>query len=96
MNKIFNLILLSFFLPLCSFASGWDTTYRQIESNIKAPFFKNKSYVITKFGASLKADAAKNQAAINKAIATALPKAEAVWWCQKERGKPEASGSGAT
>ena len=74
MNKIFNLILLSFFLPLCSFASGWDTTYRQIESNIKVPFFKNKSYVITKFGASLKADAAKNQAAINKAIATCSAK----------------------
>ncbi|MBR4651288.1 MAG: glycoside hydrolase family 88 protein [Prevotella sp.] len=50
-------------------AQGWDETlYKQIESRIVAPTFKDKVYNVKKFGASPKATAAKNQAAINKAI----------------------------
>ena len=52
-----------------SAAEGWDEAlYKQIESRIVAPTFKNKTYNIKKFGASEKATAAKNQQAINKAI----------------------------
>ena len=50
---------------------GWDEAlYKQIESRIIAPTFKNKTYNIKKYGASVKASAAKNQQAINKAIET--------------------------
>lgn len=50
-------------------AEGWDTAlYKQIESRIVAPTFKDKTYNVKKYGASPKADAAKNQKAINKAI----------------------------
>ena len=52
-----------------SAAEGWDEAlYKQIESRIVAPTFKNKTYNIKKFGASEKATAAKNQQAIIKAI----------------------------
>lgn len=66
--------ILSFLLTCISLysyaADGWDEAlYRQIESRIVAPTFKDKEYKITKFGASTKASAAKNQEAINKAIA---------------------------
>lgn len=69
MKKI-SLVLVALFLTLAGFAEGWnDNVYKQIESRIVAPTFKNNVYNITKYGASEKATAAKNQAAINKAIA---------------------------
>lgn len=50
-------------------ADGWDEgMYRQIESRIVAPTFADATYNITKYGASTKAMAAKNQKAILKAI----------------------------
>ena len=70
MRKLFALLLVMAVLPLMADAPEWGTTYKQIESTIKAPVFKSKEYVITKFGASTKASAARNQKAINKAIAT--------------------------
>ena len=70
MKKYFNLLLLCMLFPAVAFAAGdaWNTTYRQIEQSIKQPEFKDKVYTITKYGASTKATAAKNQKAINKAI----------------------------
>lgn len=67
MERLKALILCLLF-PLTMLASAWDTEYKQIEQNIKAPEFANRTFVITKYGASTKADAAKNQKAINKAI----------------------------
>lgn len=65
-NLLFAFLLVSFAV----FGKGWDNdTYKQIESRIVAPTFKDKAYDITKYGASEKATAAKNQKAINKAIA---------------------------
>lgn len=50
-------------------ADNWnDALYKQIESRIVAPTFKAKEYKVTKYGASPKATAEKNQKAINKAI----------------------------
>ena len=49
-------------------AAGWDTDYAQIEKSIRKVTFPDKKFVITKYGASTKAKAAKNQKAINKAI----------------------------
>lgn len=46
----------------------WNTTYKQVEQGIRTPEFADKSFVITKYGASTKASAAKNQKAINDAI----------------------------
>lgn len=55
--------------PFAATASVWDTQYKEIESSIQAPTFPDKTFVITKYGASLKVNnAAKNQKAINKAI----------------------------
>ena len=51
-------------------AEGWNQeVYDAIISRIKAPTFKAKTYNIKDFGASTSATAAKNQKAINKAIA---------------------------
>lgn len=65
-------LLLCLLMPLTALADDWDDAwnvrYKQIESRIKAPVFKEKSYLITKYGASVKATAAKNQKAINKAV----------------------------
>ena len=74
MKKILSLLVIIIFN--CQFsivnsvkAEGWDTAlYKQIESRIVAPTFKDKTYNVKKYGASPKADAAKNQKAINKAI----------------------------
>lgn len=55
-------------VPMAIMASVWDTEYKQIEKNIKAPEFADRTFIITKYGASTKATAAKNQKAINKAI----------------------------
>lgn len=60
--------MLCLLFPLTLLASAWDTDYKRIEQNIKAPEFANRTFVITKYGASTKANAAKNQKAINKAI----------------------------
>ena len=56
-------------LPLSLLAQGWESEYAKIESSIRKVQFPDKSFVITKYGASPDATAAKNQAAINKAIA---------------------------
>lgn len=64
------ILMLLAFLPLCAIAQGnWnDALYKQIEQNVKEPVFKDKTYDVTKYGASVNATAAKNQKAINKAI----------------------------
>ena len=50
-------------------AKGWDDVqYRQIEQSIRVPQFAQKDYIITKYGAKPDNSAAKNQAAIQKAI----------------------------
>ena len=71
--KTFQALLLCLLLPASTLADewsdAWETRYKAIESNIQAPTFKDKTYTITKYGASVKASAAKNQKAINKAIA---------------------------
>lgn len=61
-------LLLCLLFPMAMTASVWDTEYKQIEKNIKAPVFADRIFKITKYGASVKATAAKNQKAINKAI----------------------------
>lgn len=73
MRKL-SLLLFLIALPLIGMASEWDTQYKQLEQSIKTPQFGSKKYLITKFGASTKATAAKNQKAINKAIATCSKK----------------------
>ena len=68
MRQLFSLILLSA-ISLFAKADNWnDALYKQIESRIVAPTFKAKEYKVTKYGASPKATAEKNQKAINKAI----------------------------
>ena len=48
---------------------GWsEQEYRQIEQSIRVPQFAQKDYVITKYGAKVTNNAAKNQKAIQKAI----------------------------
>lgn len=66
-----QILLLLLAMPLFAFAdNGWnDALYKQIEQNVKEPTFVDKTYDITKYGASPKATAATNQKAINKAIA---------------------------
>lgn len=61
-------LVLCMLVPMAIMASVWDTEYKQIEKNIKAPEFADRTFIITKYGASTKATAAKNQKAINKAI----------------------------
>ena len=73
--KQLKLLLLCLLLPAMAMAdNAWNTTYQQIEQSIKAPEFANRDFVITKYGASTKATAAKNQKAINKAIAACSKK----------------------
>ena len=61
--------LFSMLCPALMMAQGWnEAQYTQIEQSIRVPQFANKDYVITKFGASTEASAAKNQKAIQKAI----------------------------
>ena len=69
MKNLKTLLLLLMVYPMAMMASAWDTEYKQIEKNIKAPTFADRTYLITKYGASTKASAAKNQKAINQAIA---------------------------
>jgi polygalacturonase/rhamnogalacturonyl hydrolase YesR len=65
LKTIFLLLL----FPTLLLASAWDSQYKQIESNIKAPTFAQRTFPITKYGAGLKKTAKQNQAAINRAIA---------------------------
>ena len=68
MKKIISLSIL-LVTTLFAHADNWDAAlYQQIEGRVVAPVFKEKTYKVTKYGASPKADAAKNQKAINKAI----------------------------
>lgn len=67
--KILKALLLCLLFPLMAVASEWDAAkYRQIEQSIKEPTFPDRSFPITKYGASLKASAKVNTKAINKAI----------------------------
>ena len=62
-------LVLSLLVPVVAIAQGWDETmYKQIEQSIREPQFADKSYPITKYGASPEVTAAKNQKAIQKAI----------------------------
>ena len=62
-------LALSLLLPVLAIAQGWDEAmYKQIEQSIREPQFADKTYTITKYGASPDATAAKNQKAIQKAI----------------------------
>ncbi len=67
--KKYSLILLSLLLPALAAASAWDTEYKAVEAKISAPTFADRSFDITKYGASTEASAAKNQKAIAAAIA---------------------------
>ena len=66
--KQLQTLLLCLLFPLAMTASVWETQYKQIEESIRMPKFADRTFDITKYGASLKASAAKNQKAINKAI----------------------------
>jgi unsaturated rhamnogalacturonyl hydrolase len=74
MRQLF-LSLAMLLLPVLGYCQQWnEAQYRQIEQSIRQPEFKQKDYVITAYGASVKATAAKNQKAINRAIATCSKK----------------------
>lgn len=62
-------LLLCLLFPMMMSASAWETRYKQIENSIRTPVFADRTYSITKYGASPKATARQNQKAINKAIA---------------------------
>lgn len=69
MKKFFSALFLLCTAAFTAKAQGWDASlYKQIESRIHPPEFRNKTYDITKYGASIGAGAADNQTAINKAI----------------------------
>ena len=61
-------LLLIFLYSFSSVAQDWDDLYHEIEASIQEPRFKDKTFLITDFGASPFASAAKNQKAINRAI----------------------------
>ncbi|MBM6991854.1 MAG: glycoside hydrolase family 88 protein [Prevotella sp.] len=63
-------LLAALLLPLLVSAQSWDEAmYKQIEQSIRMPQFADREYNITAYGASVKATPAKNQKAINRAIA---------------------------
>ena len=66
--KSFLSFLWCLLFPLTIMAAGWDTDYQKIERSIRQVQIPDKSFAITKYGASLSATPAKNQTAINKAI----------------------------
>ena len=66
--KRMTLIALCLMVTGAIFADIWETDYKSVEAAITEPTFADKEYVITKYGASTDATAAKNQKAINKAI----------------------------
>ena len=74
-KSFFAIVVAALMLPLSAMAQAdaWNTTYKEIDARIKAPVFKTKKFVVTKYGAKAgaketKAVAAQNQKAINKAI----------------------------
>lgn len=67
--KQINMLWLLLLLPCMAWAQKWDDAeYRRIEQNIKQTAFPDRTFPITRYGASLKASAATNQKAINRAI----------------------------
>ena len=76
MKRLFlSCLVMAISLLSVNAADGWDQqVYDGIIARIKAPVFKAKEYKITDFGASTSATAAKNQKAINKAIAACSKK----------------------
>ncbi len=76
MKRLFlSCLVMAISLLSVNAAEGWDQqVYDGIIARIKAPVFKAKEYKITDFGASTSATAAKNQKAINKAIAVCSKK----------------------
>lgn len=67
--KHLSTLLVALLLPLIAVAQQWDEAmYRKIEQSIRMPQFADRTVMITKYGASPKASAAKNQKAINRAI----------------------------
>ena len=70
MKKLQAFLLLCLLFPMSLLASVWDTDYKQVEQSIREPKFPNRSFSITKYGASLKNTAAMNQKAINISSAT--------------------------
>ena len=68
--RYLTLTMLCVLMSLCASADNWnDKLYKQIEQSVSEPTFPDRTVNITKYGASVKASAAKNQKAINKAIA---------------------------
>ena len=68
-------MLLCVLACLTTQARGWDEgQYKQIEQSIRLPQFANRDFLITKYGAKPTNTAAKNQKAINKAIAACSKK----------------------
>lgn len=68
--RYLSTLLVALLLPLLASAQSWnEAQYKQIEQSIRMPQFADREFVITKFGASEKASAARNQKAINAAIA---------------------------
>ncbi len=69
--RYLSTLLVALLLPLLASAQSWnEAQYKQIEQSIRLPQFADREFVITKFGASETASAARNQKAINAAIAT--------------------------
>lgn len=69
MKRLFQTLLLCMLAVLTAQGQGWsEQEYRQIEQSIRVPQFAQKDYVITKYGAKVTNNAAKNQKAIQKAI----------------------------
>lgn len=68
MKKFLTLIvaLMTSFIAMNAQQDAWNTVYKQIESRIKAPEFKNKTY---KAAVKQKNSAKQNQQIINKTIA---------------------------
>ena len=48
-----KLMLLCLLMPMIALADNWDAaTYQQIEKSVQEPTFANRSFLITKYGAS--------------------------------------------
>ena len=75
MKRLFQTLLLCALVTLSAQAKGWDDQqYKQIEQSIRVPQFADRDFPITKYGAKPTNTAAKNQKAINKAIAACSKK----------------------
>ena len=75
MKRLLLMMLMGLLLPTLAMASGWnDEEYKKIEQSIRVPQFADRDFLITKYGAKEAHTAAKNQKAINKAIAACSKK----------------------